>query len=84
MRTLEQIYYDIEKENKMVVLTKISDHGKTSSGSKKPDGGTFGRTQIGWSEWTLCWGEGQNRKSKTLHCDEKTAEYEKSLLKGQE
>ena len=64
-----------------VTLTKISDHGKNSHGSTDAVGNPLGVTQVGWSEWTLVWGEGSNRKSKTLHCDERTAEYQKSLLK---
>lgn len=65
-----------------VTLTKISDHARNGRGSTMENGQTMNVKQIGWSEWTLVWGEGSERKSQTLHCDERTAEYEKSLLKG--
>ena len=65
-----------------VILTKISDHGKTSSGSSCPNGATIGRTQKGWSMWTLAYGTGANRKSKTMHCSAAEAEAEKNRLKG--
>ncbi len=67
-----------------VILTKVSDHARNSMGSKCENGLTIGRTQIGWSQWTLVYGKDANRKSRTLHCDEKTAEYEKGLVKGVE
>ena len=66
----------------MVELIKISDHEKTSSGSACTTGKIIGRTQIGWSQWVIVSGEGSKRTSRTLHCDEKTALYEKGLLKG--
>jgi len=67
-----------------VVLTKVSDHGRTNVPRENIAGFKIGSTTFGHSEWTVVWGEGANRRSKTLHCSEATAEAEKSRLKGVE
>ncbi len=65
-----------------VTLTKISDHGRTRRPAANPEGFIIGATTEGHSEWTLVWGEGPARQSKTLHCSEQEAEAEKSRVKG--
>ncbi len=67
-----------------VVLTKVSDHNRTKRPQENVVGFTIGKTTEGHSEWTLVWGEGSDRKSKTMHCSEAAAEAEKSRLKGSE
>lgn len=65
-----------------VILTKVSDHGKTSQGSSTALGGRINVTNKGHSMWTLVSGTGSERTSRTLHCSEKDAEHQKSLLKA--
>ncbi len=67
-----------------VTLTKISDHQRTRRPQENYWGYTIGQTHAGHSQWTLVWGEGQNRKSRTLHCSKADAEKEKSRVKGVE
>ncbi len=64
------------------ILTKISDHGKTSTGSACATGAVIGRTQIGWGMYTLVSGKGSNRKSITMHCSESAAQAEKARVKN--
>ncbi len=65
-----------------VELTKVSDHGRTRRPAKNTEGYVIGKTQEGHSMWTIAWGEGSDRQSKTMHCSEQEAQAEKSRLKG--
>lgn len=65
----------------MVEMTKVSQHGKTSSGSTAANGGMIGVTNVNWGMYTIVWGEGSKRQSKTMHCTEATAQAFKDSLK---
>ncbi len=65
----------------MVEMTKISQHGKNSSGTACATGGIIGATNISWAMYTIVWGEGSNRQSRTMHCSEAVAQAFKDSLK---
>lgn len=65
-----------------VILTKISDHGRTSMGSTAANGAKINVTNKGHSMWTLVYGKGSKRVSETMHCSREAAEKRKSALKG--
>ena len=58
----------------MVTLTKISSHGRTRSSDKR-------QTTLGHGMYTLVWGEGSKRQSRTMHCSEAAAESAKNDIK---
>ncbi len=65
----------------MVEMTKISQHGETSKGSQAANGGMIGVTNVNWGMYTIVWGTGSKRQSKTMHCTEGAAEAFKNSLK---
>ena len=65
----------------MVTMTKISQHGKNSSGSSAANGGMIGVTNVNWGMYTIVWGVGSKRQSRTMHCTEGAAEAFKDSLK---
>ncbi len=65
-----------------ITLTKISDHNRTKRPGENGAGFTIGKTTAGHSQWTLVWGEGSDRQSRTMHCSAQEAEAEKSKLKA--
>ncbi len=64
-----------------VVLTKISQHNKTSQGSACPNGGRINVTNVNCGMYTIAWGSGKDRQSVTKHCTAGEAEAFKASLK---
>lgn len=65
----------------MVEMTKISQHGRTGSGSATANGGMMNVKNVDWAEYVIVWGAGTNRQSKTMHCSESAAQNFKNSLK---
>ena len=65
----------------MVEMTKISQHGKNSSGSATADGGRMNVTNVNWGMYTVVWGQGSKRQSRTIHGSEAMVQAFKDSLK---
>lgn len=65
----------------MVSMTKISQHGKTGSGSATANGGMINVKNINWGMYVIVWGEGSKVQSRTMHCTEGAAQAFKDSLK---
>jgi len=63
-----------------VIVTKISQHGKTKKGSDTPVG-KMNVTNTDWGMYTIVWGQGSKRQSRTMHCSETTVNAFKNSLK---
>ena len=72
----------MDKSDNSVVLTKVSDHGRTRRPRQNFAGYVIGQTQAGNSQWTLSYIKNGRRVSETLHCSEKEAEDRKAQVKG--
>ena len=58
----------------MVEMTKISTHGRTRNTAIR-------KTTRGHGMYTIVWGSGSNRQSRTMHCSEAEAQKFKDSLK---
>ncbi len=71
----------MNKADSSVVLTKISDHGRTRRPAANSEGYIIGATNLGNSQWTLSYIKNGVRVSETIHASEKDAEAHKSRVK---
>lgn len=65
----------------MVEMTKVSQHKRNSSGQTAASGGMIGVTNTNWGMYTIVWGVGSKRQSRTMHCTEAVATAFKDSLK---
>lgn len=65
----------------MVEMTRVSTHGKTKSGTACATGSILGKTTKGHGMFTIVWGTGSKRQSRTMHCSEQEAQNFKDSLK---
>ena len=66
----------------VVIMTKISSHGKQRQGMKYPTGASANRTMKDGGMYTFVYGTGSNRVSETRHMTEQQAKLHKSQLEG--
>jgi hypothetical protein len=67
----------------MAEITATSAHTKTRQGSVNALGTHQGNTTLGHSQYSIAYGKGSNRKSKTMHCSKETAHKEVAALTSQ-
>ena len=67
----------------MAEITSISVHRRTRQGSVNALNNHQGNTTLGHSQYSIAFGKGSNRKSKTMHCSKETAQKEVAALTSQ-